>query len=337
MVFNREELVERSLENITMNRGKINRVKQLPLLGAKYGHEILRVEAEHDKLIDDFKERLLEFTIDELKQVEIGESEPSTHLESGASCLMRAYTDEGYFIRGKELVLIPDGYVEEPPIHKTFFMQYEEFFERNSGYVLAGLGLNESFADFEYRSKMIGISIAECAWLMLGLKPNGELVGEDFRPCMKYVVHSSSYIEEVTRTLELLERTFGKNLTLSHETAPIFLAWLKASGSDSHSQFIPMINKIIENKIAVVEAFAPVEAQKLPSQTNRKEIDSVARILTAMAIDKYGFEPKNARSSTHKEIESVANRLGFRMTAETIRTYLKRGARLLDKDNNEVF
>lgn len=337
MVLSRKELIEKCLEFITINRAQIRKDEQVPLLGARYEREVVRVESEYDKLMNDFRKRLSELSMGELTKVEIGELDPSTHLESGSTCLMRAYTDEGCFIGSKKSVPVQDCDDDKPPIHKTFFTQFEEFINRNSGYVLAGLGLNDSFADFEYRSKLTEISIAECAWLALGLKPSGELVDDDDRPVWKNTATDMHYIEQVDSTLELFERNFGKTGAINAKSAPAFLAWLEASGFQSHHRFVPMILKIAANGVAITQVMQPIGSQQLISKPDQKESDYMARILTAMAMDKYGYDPEKVRSDVPKQIADVANKQGFSITTETVRKYLKRGARLLQSDIDRPF
>ena len=59
---------------------------------------------------------------------------------------------------------------------------------------------------------------------------------------------------------------------------------------------------------------------------------AVARIITAIAIEEYGYNPDALRSPIPKEIEGIMSRLGLEGSAETVLKYLKIGASDLPED-----
>lgn len=63
---------------------------------------------------------------------------------------------------------------------------------------------------------------------------------------------------------------------------------------------------------------------------DRREIDSVAQLFTAMAIDYLGYRPSDARSSIPKEIAELAASMGMTISDDTVRKYLKLGAKFID-------
>jgi hypothetical protein len=56
-----------------------------------------------------------------------------------------------------------------------------------------------------------------------------------------------------------------------------------------------------------------------------RERVSLAKLITAMAIASYGYDPAARRSSIPKKIEDIATRLGLEITADTIRKFLREG------------
>ncbi|QYK39828.1 MAG: hypothetical protein KF887_10100 [Paracoccaceae bacterium] len=60
-----------------------------------------------------------------------------------------------------------------------------------------------------------------------------------------------------------------------------------------------------------------------------RERNSLAKLITAMAIDGYNFDPKTPRSHVPKKLEGIAALLGLEITADTIRKYLRLGAQYL--------
>lgn len=58
----------------------------------------------------------------------------------------------------------------------------------------------------------------------------------------------------------------------------------------------------------------------------------MSKIIAAMAIREYGYDPSSKRGPIPREIEGIAAELGIDITHDTIRTYLQMGARYLPKD-----
>ncbi len=66
-----------------------------------------------------------------------------------------------------------------------------------------------------------------------------------------------------------------------------------------------------------------------------RERVSLAKLITAMAIESYGYEPATCRSSVPKKIEDIALRLGLEITADTIRKFLREGSQYLPSGWNK--
>ena len=62
-----------------------------------------------------------------------------------------------------------------------------------------------------------------------------------------------------------------------------------------------------------------------------REVRSLARLLTAIAIEEYGYQPSALRSPIPKEMESICDRQGLSVTRDTILKFLRLGANLQDK------
>ncbi len=63
-----------------------------------------------------------------------------------------------------------------------------------------------------------------------------------------------------------------------------------------------------------------------------REIASMSKLLTAIAITEYGYDTQNRRSPIQREIQELADLLGLSVSQDTIRKYLRTGAKYLLRD-----
>ena len=63
-------------------------------------------------------------------------------------------------------------------------------------------------------------------------------------------------------------------------------------------------------------------APKLESTLHARERDSLLKLVLAMAIKGYGYDPKAHRNSTSKEIAGNSALIGISMDEDTVRKYL---------------
>lgn len=72
--------------------------------------------------------------------------------------------------------------------------------------------------------------------------------------------------------------------------------------------------------------------QLTATTSDKREILSLAKLLTAIAIEEYGYSPDAKRSPIPNEIENISAKFGIRVSSDTIRKYLMLGAKQLPKD-----
>jgi hypothetical protein len=65
------------------------------------------------------------------------------------------------------------------------------------------------------------------------------------------------------------------------------------------------------------------------TKLDTRERTSLAKLITAMAIDAYGYNPSARRGPIPNEIEGIILRLGLEITADTIRKFLREGSQYL--------
>lgn len=104
-----------------------------------------------------------------------------------------------------------------------------------------------------------------------------------------------------------------------------FLDWVDQFDFAVHEEFLDLLRRFHGERD---EANASIKVLK----TDRREIDSISMLFTAMAIDQLGYVPGQARSPIPKEIGQLAAELGMTITDETIRKYLRIGEQFISPD-----
>ena len=74
------------------------------------------------------------------------------------------------------------------------------------------------------------------------------------------------------------------------------------------------------------------ESTPTAKRPDKREVDKIAQILTAIAISELGYRPGAKRSPIPKEIADSAANMGLEISDDTIRKYLKIGASFLPDD-----
>lgn len=81
---------------------------------------------------------------------------------------------------------------------------------------------------------------------------------------------------------------------------------------------------------------APTKPVKKPADKNQtalmRERNTLLKLFFCAAVDGYGYDPKAERSPTAKEMESAFERLGIRISDDTIRKYLNEAKEHLPAD-----
>ena len=113
--------------------------------------------------------------------------------------------------------------------------------------------------------------------------------------------------------------------------------WVRTVELDCHPGFLRMLEIVDKRENSAVESDATSQdAPALASERvpEGREIASLAKLLTAIAIEEYGYDPASRRSPIPREIQDIADRLGLSVSQDTIRKYLQIGAKYLPKDGD---
>lgn len=196
---------------------------------------------------------------------------------------------------------------------------------------LAGLGKPGLFADFDYWSRMEWIELQEALWLCVGLDPSEDWTDRLTHHSAKKaghrqeLKHMNAKLKQLARfaaTIDPLQKKFSEAQ---------LLAWIEATGFPAHPGFIEMLRTktFRENTRELRTDEIALTAKK---KEDPRTVRAIARIITAIAIEEYGYNPKSARSPIPGEIVAIMDRLGLQATSETVLKYLKIGASELPDD-----
>lgn len=95
---------------------------------------------------------------------------------------------------------------------------------------------------------------------------------------------------------------------------------------DAATQEAAKIEPQMKQLLATVEQF---QKSQTPKPADPREIDTLRKMVIAMAIKGYSFNPADARSATIAEVVSDAERLGLSISRDTVRKHLKAAVDLL--------
>lgn len=184
-----------------------------------------------------------------------------------------------------------------------------------------GFGHPDYVADFEYWGRMPSLLLDEAVGLTLGVEPKHfkNLLNED-EETLLYLGKPMIFAK---RRAEQFSRQF--HLTRLNQKVPAddLLKWIRAVDLEVH-----------ERALNVLERFHG--SGGVPTSKTQREdpraVRAVARILAAIAIEEYGYDPKSQRSPIPNEIMGIMDRLGLQGSAETVLKYLKIGSADLPHD-----
>lgn len=187
----------------------------------------------------------------------------------------------------------------------------------------AGLGDPDFAADYQYWSRMERLQIEEVLWLCVGLDPranwNNALRLEHKLPSREH--RERTYILAIREQLTRAARSITGSRT--DFSAPELLKWMRATEFPAHPGFLDCLEKIVRRRS---DAPPPTQIEDTGG-TDPREIASMAKILTAIAIREYGYRPGSMKSPIPKEIQGICDEEGLPVSRETILKYLRLGAR----------
>lgn len=191
-----------------------------------------------------------------------------------------------------------------------------------------GFGHPDHVAEFDYWSKMPSFTVEEVLCLSVGIEPKEFDAKEIERLKRSDSKKMLSPIEFLLRRHEQLHRQFDPHSYNWRVQPKDFLAWIELMNFETHSEFVRHLQRYhLRQELPAAET-AP-SPQKEP---DKREIDKIAQLFTAMAIAELGYAPGAQRSPIPKEISELAASMGMSITPETVLKYLRLGARHIPAD-----
>lgn len=200
-------------------------------------------------------------------------------------------------------------------------------FQRELPWYAAGFGHPDHIADFDYWAKMTRFSLLEITSLSIGIPPRDfpdekilaleQKKSVELWPALTFFMERQ---EQLAR--EFGHRYQGKDIFPSH-----FLAWAEKMEFEVHPDFWRLLKKHHGGPQAEADAVVEQPLRK----PDKREINTIAQLFTLIAIEELGYRPDAARSPIPKEIADTAANHGISVSEDTVRKYLRLGARLIQE------
>lgn len=210
---------------------------------------------------------------------------------------------------------------------------FAAMFERRFDWYLAALGNNELLADTDHWSKAAFLTLDEAFWLSVGLAPDRQFT-KAIAPETQGGARSNPVADYLRQRLVLFKRALDPHGYDRQFSPDQILDWVERVELDVHPSFPEMLRVMIARSpiVATVEASSPAANGPVQEKAESRERISMAKLIVAMAIREYGYDPDAKRSPIPKELHELTASLGIEVTDDTIRKYLKLGARYLPSD-----
>lgn len=207
------------------------------------------------------------------------------------------------------------------------------FLHRPRAFNMAGLGRPDYVADYEHWGRSAFFELGEIVFLTVGLEPHVDLIKE----MTETPLHGKSPFPEavfLTRRADQLSRQFDPHGYSKRVTPDLLLAWINKVKFQVHPGFEAMLSLMVERDLAAEQpsVLKRDSSEDLKKPMEGRELASVSKLLTALAIHEFGYDPTQRRSPIPQEIQDICDQLGLPISSDTIRKYLQMGAKYLPDD-----
>lgn len=198
--------------------------------------------------------------------------------------------------------------------------------ERSRGKLIAMGAYPDELADYKHWALRDKFTNDEFVWLSIGLEPVAYLSDFLGNGSGKAIERQTDIGIEANRRKQIFDRSrdfdpFSKSVAI--DVAHDWFAKVELATPDG---FAPMLETGWKRLRGEIEG-QPEKAMtnSIEKSPDPREIRSMARLITAIAIAEYGYDPTVKRSPIPNRIESICALHGLEVTADTIRRYLKIG------------
>ena len=197
----------------------------------------------------------------------------------------------------------------------------------------AALGRKEYLADFQYWGKAQYFSLIEVTQLSLGLEPN-KVFEDQIAPTSHPPKQPNYAMDFASRRHELVIRKFDPRRLNWRVKRQGLVDWVREVELDVHPGFAEMLAKLSGSTSSykmLPETLGEAMGSKAACDEPR-EVGTMAKLLVAIAISEFGYDPKSRRSPIPAEIEKLADLRGVSVSKETVLKYLRMGSEYLPDD-----
>lgn len=198
-------------------------------------------------------------------------------------------------------------------------------------YFLAAIGGKPAMvADFRMWSLRDRFDGYELALLSMGLEPRADLIRQ-----LKEFVDGygglDPFVGQIAAVrLDIINRSSALEIWgHSRATGIAAFNWFNSIELAAPQGFQEMLtsanNRLLGNDLSKKE-----DASGTVSSPDPRAIRTVSKLVAAMAIDGYGWDPKNNRSPIPGQLEAECDKLGLSVSRETILKYLRIGIKQRD-------
>ncbi|MBT0958665.1 hypothetical protein IV417_14845 [Alphaproteobacteria bacterium KMM 3653] len=242
----------------------------------------------------------------------------SRTLHEGFEVLKKATVDDLEVLTSER---VPDERGIRDAWHAAFSKKTRGLVVNKPHWAAGGFGHPDYIADFDYWARMPSLSLSEAVSLSVGVEPKHlKKWLEDDEEVLELIAEPLVFAK---RRSEQFKRQFGIVSERKKIPCKLLVAWIKSVDLEVHSVALEKLERFHSS---------PAEQSSPSKRPDKRELDSVAMLFTAMAIEQFGYVPTAKRGTTVKDIQDLAASLGITMSDDTIRHYLRLGASFIDKD-----
>ena len=189
-----------------------------------------------------------------------------------------------------------------------------------------GFGHPDHAADFGYWTKMPQFDLGELTCLSVGICPTEFSTTKLYELSLSKERHKfSAEIKYLVLRFELFKRNFDPYERNAATSPDKFIEWVDQFQEDVHPDFLRPLRAFQLKQDMATDA-------PTIGKLDKREVDTIAQLFTALAIDYLGYKPRQPRSPIPKEIANLAASMGMTVTDETVRKYLRNGERFIAHD-----
>jgi hypothetical protein len=194
-------------------------------------------------------------------------------------------------------------------------------------------------ADLPYWSSFATVSLEDLVFLSLGREPRTSNMAA---VCKTYgrSDEGDSVLGFLEDRLELIANAMGVNPEDGKARVALraFFDWV----DETSLPIDPAFHRALSDRYQPVAPGSSTEAREQPTDhqigsanLDPRERSSLMKLIAAMAIDGYGYDPKARQSPIPKEIETAVLLQGLKLTTKTILKYLREGCQYLPKEEGK--